>query len=772
MKRKRGRKGRRRIWRRLGILAAVVAAGWLGYLGFETKVVRDFEAIDAVSPTRVVARPLVLRPGDRVEPRQVASHLARIGYRSVSKRTPDRGEFAWRGGELRLGRRPLRLGGYMDPGGTVRVRFRGYAGAGRVTSIRDADGQDLATLILDPEVIGTVPGEHGRDRIPVRLEEVPGHLIDALLTVEDRRFYEHGALDPRRIAGAVLSNLRQGRIAEGGSTLTQQLARTLFLSTDRTLLRKVREAAIAVALERRFSKRRLLEAYVNHIYLGQDRGVAIHGFGRAAPFFFDRDVSQLTLGQAAMLVGIIRGPSMYAPHRHPERARARRDMVLRQMHALGHIDADRLNAELETRLTLSSPPERRADARWYLDFLRRDLGSGARPLSLDGAGLTVVSSLEPEIQRAAELAVSEGIRTLERTRPRLTEQTGPLQAALVALDPRSGDILAMVGGRAYGTSQFNRAADALRQPGSAFKPIVALAALDPRADAPFTLASTLRDEPLALDTPAGMWRPSNADREFLGPVRLRDALEGSRNVPFARLGLAVGPERIVETAQRLGVESPLAPYPSLALGASEVTLLELTAAYAVLAAEGRRAPPRAARAVLGREGEAIRPAELRREAVISPAEAYLVTSALRGVVERGTGSGVRAAGYRGPIAAKSGTTNGSRDAWFVGYTPELAVGVWVGFDDGTRLGLSGSRAAQPIFTDFLIRVLGPGGGSDFRFPEGVEWVEVEPRTGLRAGWGCRGQPELFLAGTAPEASCGYPMRGWRRGSPWRTSPRR
>ncbi len=767
-----GKRGGRRIRRWLGILAGVVVAGWLAYLSFETKVARDFEAIDAVSPTRVVARPLVLRPGDRVEPRQVANHLTRVGYRSVSKRTPERGEFAWRGGELRLGRRALRLGGYTDPGGTVRVRFRGTSGAGRITSIRNADGQSLATLILDPEVIGAVPGERGRDRIPVRLEEVPAHLIDALLTVEDRRFYEHGALDPRRIAGAVLSNLRQGRLAEGGSTITQQLARTLFLSTDRTLVRKVREAAIAVALERRFSKRRLLEAYVNHIYLGQDRGVAIHGFGRAAPFFFDRDVSELTLGQSAMLVGIIRGPNMYAPHRHPERARARRDMVLRQMHALGHIDANRLRAEFETSPTLRSPRERSAEARWYLDYLRRELGSGERPLSLDGAGLTVVSSLDPQVQRAAERAVSDGIQRLERIRPRLAKQTGPLQAALVALDPRSGDILAMVGGRSYGTSQFNRAADALRQPGSAFKPIVALAALDPRADVPFTLASTLRDEPLALETPAGMWRPSNADREFLGPVRLRDALEGSRNVPFARLGLAVGPERIVETARRLGVESPLAPYPSLALGASEVTLLELTAAYAVLAAEGRRAPPRAVRAVLGREGEAIRPAELRRETVVSPAEAYVVTSALRGVVERGTGIGVRAAGYRGPIAAKSGTTNGSRDAWFVGYTPEVAVGVWVGFDDGTRLGLSGSGAAQPIFTDFLIRVLGPDGGSDFRFPEGVEWVEVEPRTGLRAGWGCRGQPELFLAGTAPEASCGYPLRGWRYGRPLRTSPRR
>jgi penicillin-binding protein 1B len=740
------------------LLAAVILASGLGYLVFEARVAREFDALDSASPARILARPWTLRAGDRVDPRRLIGHLEKVGYRSVSGSTPQTGEFSARGRDLLVGRRALRLGGLVDPGVRARVRFRSN---GRISAIRDAEGNDLAQLLLDPEVIGTSLGARGRDRVPVRLDEAPEHLVDALLTVEDRRFHEHGALDLRRIAGAALSNLRQRRVAEGGSTITQQLARTLFLSTDRTVLRKVREAAIAVALERRFSKQRLLEAYVNHIYLGQHRGTAIHGFGRAAQFYFGRDISELTLGQSAMLVGIVRGPNVYSPHRHPERARVRRDVVLRQMHAAGHLDDARRDAELQADPEIRRPPGRNFDARWYLDFLRRELAAGDASLSPEGGGPAVISSLVPELQGAAETAVSNGIDGMERLRPRLTEQAGPLQGSLVALDPRTGDILAMVGGRSYGESQFNRAADARRQPGSAFKPVVALAALAPEADPSFTLASVLKDEPLTLDTPAGVWKPANADRAFLGPIRLREALEGSRNVPFARLGLAVGPERIIETARRLGIEGPLAPYPSLALGASEVTLLELTSAYAVLAAEGRRNPPRSAIAVFGRDGAVRRMAAGRSDAVVSPAEAYLITSALRGVVERGTGRGVREAGYRGPVAAKSGTTNGSRDAWFVGYTPELAVGVWVGFDDGTPVGLSGSRAALPIFADFMIRVLGSRGGRGFRAPQGVEWIDIQPETGLRAGRGCRGEPELFLSGTAPEASCGY-WRGPRR----------
>lgn len=762
MKRKRSRKRRLFTRRRLGLLLVAAVAVPLAYLAYEARVASAFVALDRSIPSRIIARPMILRTGDRLPAERARAYLERVGYEASPAPAPDAGRFRLRRGEWHIGRRPLRLGGFFDPGGLAVVRLDRY---GRIRQIRDDEGRELPGLVLDPEVVGAALGPRGRDRVPVELSRLPDHLIEALLTVEDRRFREHGALDPRRIVGAALSNLRQGRVAEGGSTLTQQLARTLFLSTDRTVLRKLREIAIAVALERRFSKDRLLEAYLNHIYLGQDGRAAIHGVGRAAEFFFGVDATQLTVGQSATLVGIIRGPSVYSPHRHPDRARARRDLVLRQLHEQGHLDEARLAAELERPLVIREPPTRDVDARWYLDFLERELGAGRDGIELEGAGLTVVSSLDPAMQRAAERIVRGHLERLERAYPRLKREEGSLQAALVALDPWTGEILAMVGGRSYGASQFNRAADALRQPGSAFKPIVAAAAL--QRESGFTLASVLEDAPLTLETATGVWAPRNADRDFQGPIPLREALESSRNVPFARLGLAIGPERIVETARELGIRSSLRPVPSLALGASEVSLLELTGAYATLAAEGERHAPHAVRSVLDASGEAILDAPRDAERAVSAGEAYLLTSALRGVVERGTGAGVRDAGYHGPVAAKSGTTNGARDAWFVGYTPEVAVGVWVGFDDGSPTGLSGSRAALPIFSDFLASALGPGGGANFRFPEGVEWVDIEPETGRRAGWGCRGEPELFLIGTEPRERCG--ARGDRR---WRELERR
>jgi len=724
-----------------------VCAFALSFGSFERRVARAFESAEIRAPTRVFARPMVLRAGDRPSIDAVRGQLDRTGYERSSSRSPAIGRYRLSDSEWSIGRRPLRIGAFFDPGGRTTIRLDG---TGRIRSITDADGDRLAGVVLDPEEVAAFRGPRGRDRVDVRLEDVPDHLIQAILTTEDRRFRDHAGFDPKRIVGAFLANIREGRLSQGGSTVTQQLARTLFLTTDRTILRKFREAAIAYALERRFSKDRLLTAYLNNIYLGQLGGTAIHGVGRAARFFFDKDVSELELPESAMIAGIIRGPSLYSPHRHPDRARARRDLVLHLMHDEGLLDDEALEASLAADVPIAAPEGADGDARWYFDYLESELS--AATTDPGGAGLTVVSTLEPGLQEAAERVVRDRLAWLERIRPRLAQQAQPLQAALVAIDPWTGEVVAMVGGRSYATSQFNRATEARRQPGSAFKPIVLMSALRRDAPRPYTLASVLDDEPLEVRMPTGPWSPSNWDREFHGPVSLREAIEGSRNVPFARLGLEIGPERIVETARRLGIESPLAPYPSLALGASEVSLLELTGAYAVFAAEGERTAPHAIRSVLDARGEVLDGVGgARTEEALTPSEAYLVTSALRGVVDSGTGTAVREIGYRGPVAAKSGTTNGSRDAWFVGYTPELVVGVWVGFDDGTPVGLTGSQAALPIFTDFLRAALGAGGGADFRIPDGVEWHDVPVSTDR--GLACAGHAEVFLAGTAPRSPC-------------------
>lgn len=748
-------------WRAFGLLLVAACTASLAFRSFEMRVARAFQSAEVAAPTRVFARPLVLHPGDRLSAARVRRRLERTGYVRTAAKSPGIGEFRMTDREWRIGRRALRIGAFFDPGGVARVRLDF---SGRIRDITDANGGRLAGLVLDPEQVGTFRGADGRDRVPIRLQEVPPGLIDAVLTVEDRRFRTHSGLDPRRIMGAFVANLRERRLVQGGSTITQQLARTLFLTPERKVLRKVRETAIAFALERRFPKDRLLEAYLNHIYLGQNGGAAIHGVGRAAQFFFDKDVSELEVQESAMLAGIIRGPSVYSPHRHPDRARVRRDLVLRLMREEGLLSEEELATAVAAGLAIVPPRAPSGDGRWYLDYLEDELARSV-PGRLQGAGLTIIATIEPAYQRAAERVVARQIERMERGRPRLTQQAQPLQAALVAVDPWTGEVLAMIGGRSYGQSQFNRATEAYRQPGSAFKPIVTLAAIGRDARRPFTLASVLEDEPFELETPSGLWVPSNSDREFRGRISLRQALEESRNVPFARLGLEIGAERIVETARSLGITSPLVPVPSLSLGASEVTLLELTAAYAVFAAEGERTPPHAVRTALdargGRIGEAGR---VRTDRVISPAEAYLMTSALRGVVEHGTGAGVRTAGYYGPVAAKSGTTNGSRDAWFVGYTPGLAVGVWVGFDDGTPLGLTGSQAALPMFADFLREVLGPDGDRDFRVPDGLEWRGIPTEQGH--GFRCYGEQEVFLLGTAPRNACS------RWGPRWRAAPRR
>jgi len=714
------------------------------------------------APTRVYARPSVLYLGMRPSRGLVENQLRQLGYRPVRRRDVEPGEYRLGSREWVIGERGFRHHDKYRPGGSVIIRL-GHDG--RIVRLVDGNGQRPTYVALEPELIGSFLGAAGKDRIPVRLRDVPDHLVEAILSTEDKRFFEHKGLDLRRIAAATLANLRAGRIVQGASTLTQQLARTLYLSPRRTFTRKLRETAIALVLEWRYSKEEILEAYLNEVYLGQDGSAAVHGVGRAARHYFGRDVSALDLSEAATLAALIRGPSLYSPFRSPDAARSRRDLVLTQMLERGVITEETYQEARSASFDLRAVQPQTRSVQYFVDFVGEQLQASHGSEALEGGGLAVFTTLNVRLQRAAEQAVREGLSQLEAQYPDLAGQDARPQAALVALDPRSGEILALLGGRDYGESQFNRAVKARRQPGSAFKPIVALAALSRRGwkddadDRPFTLASVLHDERLVVQTPQGPWEPVNYDERFRGPISLREALERSLNVPFARLGMAVGPVRIVETAQNLGIEGPLRPVPSIALGSSEVTPLELTRAFGVLAAGGYRSSLRATLAVLDRDAKLVERSEPAGEQVYDPAEAYLVTSALRGAVERGTGRGLRALGYVGDVAAKSGTTNNFRDGWFIGYTPALAVGVWVGFDDGRTIGLPGARVALPIFARFLAAAIGPDGesglygGAEFFPPSRLEMVEVDPETGLRAGPGCRGRFELFLEGTAPEESC-------------------
>jgi penicillin-binding protein 1B len=604
---------------------------------------------------------------------------------------------------------------------------------------------------IAPIALGSMDGSPLEARVPVELGAVPDELIQAVLAVEDQRFFQHHGLDVRRIGGALIANLRAGGIVQGGSTLTQQLAKNLFLSSGRTPLRKLREVAIALVLELRYGKATILEAYLNEIYLGQDGDRAIHGVGAAARYYFGKSAGELTLAESAMLAGMISAPNRNAPTRHPEAARDRRDLVLQLMVQQQRISRSVAERATRARIAARAHPASSLDGRYFRDFVTRAVGGG-----LPARGAALYTSLDATLQRSAERAVRNHLDRL---------RTPGMEAALLAIDPRNGEVLAMVGGRDYGASQFNRATDAHRQPGSAFKPVVALAALGPSdgRTPTFTLASVIEDEPLRVKTPRGPWEPVNYDRAFRGPVTFRQAMEQSLNVPFARIGLAVGPERIVETARRLGITSDLQPVPSLALGSSEVTLMELVRAYGVIAAGGKLA---ATRTVLGhgRPGQDPDPDEdgsAQVSQVIDPAVAYLVTSALEGVVSRGTGRSLNQDGRWEGIAGKTGTSNDWRDAWFVVYSPTLVVGVWVGFDDGRSLRMTGATAALPIAAGFLQQGAPEAGREPFDIPEGI--TEAYARAGDGAWQSECGSREVFLTGTEPAGGgCApFEITGWQ-----------
>jgi penicillin-binding protein 1B len=640
----------------------------------------------APAPALAYGRPLVLGEGLRLTGTDLAAHLEGAGYRRTE------GELSpgsWRrvGRRVEIERNGFRYPDGEDPGGRVVVELRDDGRTGRV---EDGTGRAVEAAFLEPPVLGTLDAERSGSRERVPLAAFPSHVIDAVLVTEDRRFRWHPGIDPIRVVGAWRENRRAGRIVEGASTITQQLVKNVYLTPERTWSRKLREAVLSVWLEVRYSKDEILEAYLNEVYLGQDGGRPIHGFGPASHFYFGKDVSSLGVPEAALLAGIIRAPNSHSPFRHPKRARARRDQVLGFLHSAGHLEGAAHAAAVASGLGVRRAHRAPLRAGHFLEFVRgRHAGSEPRAR---GDGARVFTTLDFGFQRAAERAVEEGLGALEAGHPLLRRPRSPLQAALVALDPRSGDVLAHVGGRDFARSPFDRALRARRQPGSVFKPFVALAALATPDGRRFTLDTILADEPLQLEVEGRKWEPENHDRRHRGPVTMRRALADSLNVPFVRLGLEVGLVHVAETARALGVAGPLRPVPSLSLGSFEMTPLEVATAYGALAAEGVLHRPRAILATMEPRGR-VRPGTASDpERVATPAAARLVTEALQEAVRRGTGRSLARLGVAAPVAGKTGTTNDFRDAWFVGYSPDLVVAVWVGFDDAAR---SASRAPAP-----------------------------------------------------------------------------
>ena len=627
------------------------------------------------------------------------------------------------------------------------------------TVVNPAGGANLDGIELEPEVLSGLSDTIGQLRRPVRLTAVPPHLIKAVLAAEDHRFYDHGGVDAKAVLRALWVNVQRGEVAQGGSTLTQQLVKNLVLTPKRTWDRKLREAALAVMLEWRYGKPQILEAYLNTTYLGQNGNSGIHGVGAAARGYFGKDVERLTLAESALLAGMIRAPNSYSPVQNPDRARERRDLILARMRDVGFIDeATRAKASQETFLVRPGSLPRLLGP-YFLDFVRTQIEPPqADNALLAGGGLRIYTTLDPVLQRAAEAAISRGLDRLEgRYKHLRRREPGPrLQAALLALDPATGEIRAMVGGREYGQSQFNRAVHARRQPGSAFKPFVYLAALrfGPNGERPrLTPVSFVKDEPVTLRVGKDVWSPRNYEDRFEGTVTVRRALEQSLNSATVRIASEVGLPDVIRTARQVGFTSPMQPVPSLVLGGFEVTPLELASAYVTLANYGERRSPVALRAVVDREGQVEEPGRS-REPALRADEAFLITHLLRGVVDRGTGAAARGLGVDGAVAGKTGTTNDGRDAWFVGYTPRLVTLVWIGFDEREVLRLSGGQAALPIWADFMRTAMAVVPSDGFAVPATVAFRDVDPTNGKLATRYC---PvvlrEAFLQGTEPREPC-------------------
>ena len=718
-------------------LAGIVLLSVMALVAYSTVELARFGRAETQRAVFIHSAGQSLEPGVSVRAIDLAGILARLGYIETTAAPTAPGQYRRAGGIWDIYLR--------EESARVRLEVRGER-IGRVTR----DGHEAQGVALEGEVLTGGADQPGEDYRPIKLADTSKVLIDAVIAIEDRRFFDHGALDLRSLARAVWVNARAGKMAEGGSTITQQLIKNRLLTPRRTMARKLREAWLATLVEWRYSKSQILEAYLNEIYLGQRGSLAIRGVGAASRAYFAKEVHQLTPGEAALLAGMVRAPNTYSPVLNPERARQRRDVVLGRMRELKMLDAAAYERAREEPVRALARPRPGQPAPYFTDHARQEMEERFGP------GTRIVTTIDLTLQRFAENAVTSGLDQLESRYPRLrrSDPRARLQAALIALDPATGEIRAFVGGRDYQASQFDRVTLARRQPGSAFKPFVYLAAIRPREGArPFTAATMVEDAPITLNVDGKPWSPRNYDDHYEGRVSVRRALEQSLNGATVRIAQVVGAPAIAETAEAFGLVQKAAPIPSLALGALEVTPIDLAAAYVPFASGGLRPGAiHSVRAVYQADGSPSAAAnDVASSAVITPAEAYLMTSLLQGVISEGTARAAQSLAASGEIAGKTGTTNEGRDAWFVGYSSRLVAAVWVGFDDGAPHGLSGAAAALPIWTQFMKQALDAYPAPAFAVPAGITTATIDTSNGKLAGESCpHTARETFLTGTEPE----------------------
>jgi penicillin-binding protein 1B len=711
-------------------------------------VVKQFEGRRWTLPAQVYAAPLELYAGLPLTVPELEHELQRLHYRRTEQ-ADHPGTYHLAGEHIEVALRPARFADETREPQHLTIA----TGAKGIESLHYAAGQEIPVLRLEPLLIGSIFPIHGEDRIVVSPEEVPPLLPQALKAVEDRKFDTHHGVDPAAVLRAAWVNMRAGQIEQGGSTLTQQLVRSYFLSSRQTLSRKLREAVMAMALDAHFTKADLMNAYINEIFLGQDGDRAIHGFGLASQFYFGKPLSELDLSEVSLLVAIVRGPSYYDPRRHPERALARRNLVLHEMAAQGVIQSADATTASRRPLGVSRRPSG-AYYPAYLDFVRRTLRRDYRDEDLTEAGLRIYTSLDPRAQDEAERALERELARLDRQHK---HPEGALEGAVVITSPQSGEVTAIVGGRDVGFDGFDRALDARRSMGSLVKPFIYLTALE---SGRYNAATVVQDAPVDVKLAGGRhWTPENFTREVYGPVPVVRALAESLNLATVGVGLDLGLPKVADTLQRFGLPQPPAQVPAMLLGAIDVTPLEAAQLFNGLANGGFRNPLRAVRAVISADGKPLKAFPLEVTQVASPEVMYQLDRMLVLVMDHGTGRSARA--LLPPdlvVAGKSGTSSDLRDSWFAGFSGSHLAVVWVGYDDNEPTGFTGSAGALPVWA----RIMAGLGTSSWSppMPESLAEVHIEYPTGLRAVPGCA--PDVVAVAVpanttiAPHPGCAFP----------------
>ena len=736
------------------IVVIVVVAALATYSYF--MAVNRFEVRRVALPTRVFADMFPLRPGVAISAEDLAEKLQRLGYRE-RKNIQQAGDYT--SGDEGM---EIHLRGFDHPSGkmpsqpvTVRVKSGVVAAVTR-------DAQAVEDAALEPELLTSILSDELENRTPVTLDQVPKHLIDAVIATEDARFFTHPGVDPMGVMRALWRNIREQEVAQGGSTLTQQLVKNYYLTSERTVRRKVVEAFMSLILDAKYSKREILEAYLNDIYLGRNRSISILGVGQAAQFYFGKPVSEINLPEAALLAAMIRSPNNYSPFADAAKAKQRRDIVLNLMVRNRKIRKSEADVAMQhplpdkphsgTRTTLETIP-------YYVDRVLDELKIDYGFEEVEGQGLSIYTAIDLVWQSAATEQLQTGLRSLERTHARIRRAGEPLQGAMIAVDVESGEIRSLVGGRDYERSQFNRATAAKRQVGSLFKPFVFLAAFEPSlSHQNITPGTLVNDSRFVLERRYSKdWSPRNYEDAYYGVVTVRKALEKSMNSASVRIGLATGVDSVIKAARAMGVETKLPNVPSIILGSVGVPPIEMAEAYTTMARMGSRIPLRAVRFVTNDRGQLLAHTdEIEPVQVFPSRDVYLLVHLMEGVMNRGTAAASRSFGFRKIAAGKTGTTNDKRDAWFIGFTPQTLAATWVGFDSNAPVGVSGSDGAVPIWAKYMRDITAAQQDRDFPVPSGIVFAELDSDSGGLSTETCPRTAivnEAFKAGTEPSTLC-------------------